>query len=185
MEPSRTREEAERRGCGQGDNEKWGLSSTYSPVAAETFPVLSAPETIHSMPSAPGTSHTHGPRAPSVDLDAFASAIAAGRPFVAKAALEHKLVTRYSLGTRFRVLHPGVYVAADAALSTRDRIRAAGLWAPAGTTIAGWAAAHLFGEEWYSHRQCARVVDLYSPRSLRPTNGVRVHVTSRPIPPVD
>lgn len=104
---------------------------------------------------------------------------------MAKAALEHKLITRYALGTRFRVLHPGVYVAHDAVLNTRDRIRAAGLWAPAGTTIAGWAAAHLFGERWYSHRHCARVVDLYSSRSLRPTNGVRVHVTSRPIPPVD
>ncbi len=137
------------------------------------------------MTSTSGAPLTGGARPPAVDLDVFASAIEAGRPFVARAALEHKLVTRHALSKRFRMLHPGVYVAGDAVLGTRDRIRAAGLWAPADATIAGWAAAHLFGEQWYSHRYCARTVDVYSPRSLRPTDGVRVHATARTIPSID
>ena len=120
-----------------------------------------------------------------VDTDVFAAAIATGRPFVASAALELGIVTRYALKTRFRQLHPGVYVAVDKQLATRDRIRAAGLWAPPDATITGWAAAHLYGEEWYSDRRCARVIDVHSPRPLRPASGVRVHASSRTIPTAD
>lgn len=120
-----------------------------------------------------------------VDTDAFAAAIATGRPFVASAALGHGIVTRYALKTRFRRLHPDVYVAADKQLATRDRIRAAGLWAPPDATITGWAAAHLYGEEWYSARHCAHVIDVHSPRPVRPADGVRVHASSRAIPTAD
>lgn len=94
-------------------------------------------------------------------------------------------MSRYALKKRFRVLHPGVYIAGHATPGTRDRIRAAGLWAPPDATIAGWAAAHLFGEEWLSDRHCARIIDLYAPRPLRPPIGVRVHATARSIPHVD
>lgn len=151
----------------------------------QAFSAPASRKTIYCMTSTSGAHLADGPRPSDFNLGAFASAIEAGRPFVARAALEHKLVTRYALGSRFRMLHPGVYVAGDAVLGTRDRIRAAGLWAPADATIAGWAAAHLFGERWYSHRHCARAVDIYSPRSLRPTDGVRVHATARAIPSSD
>lgn len=124
------------------------------------------------------------PRA-TVDPDAFAAAITAGRPFVAKAALDHKIISRHALTTRFRALHPGVYIAGHAHPGIRDRIRAAGLWAPQDATLAGWAAAHLFGEQWYSTRHCARVIDLISSRPLRPTAGIRVHRTTRILPAVD
>lgn len=124
-------------------------------------------------------------RGGAIDADAFAAAVAAGRPFIAKAALEHEIISRYALKTRFHALHPGVYIADHARPHIRDRIRAAGLWAPSDATIAGWAAANLFGEEWYSDRYCARVVDLFSPRPLRPAHGVRVHVTTRAVPSVD
>lgn len=167
---------------------RWGIGDGRPPLPqllVATCSVAVAPETIYRMASTPGVNRADGTVPQSIDLDAFASAIAAGRPFVARAALENRLVTRYALNARFRVLHPGVYVARDATLTTRDRIRAAGLWAPADATVAGWAAAHLFGERWYSPRHCAHVVDIYSPRSLRTTDGVRVHVTSRTIPLAD
>lgn len=120
-----------------------------------------------------------------IDLDAFAAAVGAGRPFVAKAALEHRIISRHALKKRFRALHPGVYIADTASPGVRDRIRAAGLWAPPDATIAGWAAAHLFGEQWYSRRYCSHTVDIFSPRALRSTAGVRVHATNRTVPDAD
>lgn len=120
-----------------------------------------------------------------VDADAFATAIDSGRPFVGKAALECGLLTRHALSTRFRLLHPGVHIAADAQPDTVDLIRAVSLWAPRDAVLAGWAAAKLHGEKWFADRRCALAVDLYSPRRLRPTPGVRVHVTRRAIPGED
>ncbi|MCT1885742.1 hypothetical protein M3C36_11195 [Dietzia cinnamea] len=114
-----------------------------------------------------------------VDLDAFDSAITGGKPFRAKAALECGVLTRHALSTRFRLVHPGVYIAADAQPDTRDLIRAVHLWAPPDAVIAGWGAAKLHREKWYADRRCAVAVDLYSPRRLRSTPGVRVHVTAR------
>jgi hypothetical protein len=120
-----------------------------------------------------------------VDLDAFESAVAGGKPFRGKAALECGIVSRHALSSRFRLLLPGVYIAAEAQPGTRDRIRAVSLWAPSDTVLAGWAAAKLHKEKWYSDRRCAVAVDLYSPRPLRPTPGIRVHRSGRMPPPGD
>ncbi|WP_299021971.1 hypothetical protein [uncultured Dietzia sp.] len=120
-----------------------------------------------------------------LDRDALAAAVHAGRPFAARDALDCRVLTRHGLASRFRVLHPGVYIANHARPTTRDRVDAAALWAPADAVLAGWAVAHLHGEKWFSDRECARAIDVYSQRPLRATPGIRVRRTSREVPGVD
>lgn len=116
---------------------------------------------------------------------ALESAVTGGTPFRAASALEHRIVTRHGLSTRYRALLPGVYISNDASPTAADHIRAAALWAPAGSVIGGWAAARLHGERWYSERRCADSVDLYSARALRAPKGVRVRILRRPLAPDD
>lgn len=118
-------------------------------------------------------------------LDELAAAVHAGRPFAAGEALRRGVLTRHGLSSGYTALHPGVYIANHARPSVRDHIAAAALWAPADAVLAGWAVAHLYGERWYSSRKCARAIDLFSQRPLRPTPGIRVHRTSRAVPEVD
>lgn len=120
-----------------------------------------------------------------LDRDALAAAVHAGRPFAARDALDRRVLSRHGLATRFTALHPGVYIASYARPTVADRIDAAALWAPADAVLAGWAVAHLHGEKWYSPRECARVIDVHSPRPLRATPGIRVRRTSRAVPEAD
>lgn len=111
--------------------------------------------------------------------------IETGRPFLAKAALAEGLVTRHGLSTRYTAVFPGVYASTHATLSPRDRIRAVWLWAPAGAVLAGWAAAVLHGERWYSAEGCGSGIDLFTDSQPRIPDGVRERRLRCALPAVD
>lgn len=64
-------------------------------------------------------------------------------------ALRSGLVpNKHALRTRFRVVHPDVYVEASSQLNLVGRARAAWLWSRRGGVLAGRAAAALHGAKW-------------------------------------
>lgn len=115
----------------------------------------------------------------------LADAIASGRPFVGTSAITAGLVTHHALRTRFTRLLPGVYLAADAEITKHDRIRATWLWAPSDAVIAGWAAAHLHGEHWFSTEPAHQRIEILTDREPRSVPGVRERRSRRPVPAVD
>ena len=133
----------------------------------------------------PRTSPPHTSLPGPHDIDALARAVHGGRPFRSADALDSRVLTRHALSRGFVAVNPGVYISRHAVLTPRHRIDAAALWAPPDAVLAGWAVAHLHGEKWFSARACDRTIDVYSRRPLRPTPGIRIHRTPRPVPEAD
>lgn len=68
--------------------------------------------------------------------------------FIGSEALRQGKVSRYQLRTRFRAIHPDIYVDRFAAPSLRTRSAAAWLWSHRRGVLGGLAAAALHGAEW-------------------------------------
>ncbi len=68
--------------------------------------------------------------------------------FKGSEALRQGKLTPYQLRTRFRAIHPDVYVADCTPLSLRTRSEAAWLWSGRRGVLAGLAAAALSGSSW-------------------------------------
>ncbi len=90
-------------------------------------------------------------------------------PFIGREALDRGLVTRHDLRGRFVAVHPGIYVAADAEMTARDRAAAAWLWSRRRAVVAGRSAAAMHGTKWVDARKPAEL--LYANR--HPPAGIR------------
>jgi hypothetical protein len=90
-------------------------------------------------------------------------------PFIGREALDRGLVTRHDLRGRFVAVHPGVYVAAGAEMTARDRAAAAWLWSRRRAVVAGRSAAAMHGTKWVDARKPAEM--LYANR--HPPKGIR------------
>jgi hypothetical protein len=62
--------------------------------------------------------------------------------------MRHGTLSPYQLRTRFRAIHPDVYLAEGATASLRTRSVAAWLWSDRRGVVAGLAAAALHGSDW-------------------------------------
>ena len=69
-------------------------------------------------------------------------------PFLGSEAVAGGIVRKHELRTRYRVLHPNVYVARDATLTFRQRAAAAWLWSRREAVVSGLSAARLHGAKW-------------------------------------
>lgn len=90
-------------------------------------------------------------------------------PFRGSEALECGLVRKHELRTRYRVLHPNVYVARDFQLPFRQTVEAAWLWSRREGVIMGLTAARLHGSKWIAD---AHPIEL-ALRNARSPKGVR------------
>jgi hypothetical protein len=89
-------------------------------------------------------------------------------PFVGSEAVSSGRLRPYTLYTRFRPIHPDVYIDPDADLDAVVRARAAWLWSRRRAVIAGQSAAALHNAKWVDGRKPAEL--LYSYR--RPPVGI-------------
>ena len=89
-------------------------------------------------------------------------------PFIAREALDAGRLTRHELRSRFVAVYPGVYVAAGAELSARDRARAAWLWSKRRGVLAGRSAAAMHGAKWVDPRAPAEILhdNRHTPREF-------------------
>jgi hypothetical protein len=92
-----------------------------------------------------------------------------GTPFIGREALDSGRLTRHELRTRFVALYPGVYIAADAQLTARDRAKAAWLWSKRRGVLAGRSAAAMHGTKWLDPWLPAEILhdNRHSPNGLR------------------
>lgn len=105
------------------------------------------------------------------------------QPFVGSAAIAAGRVTPHHLRTGCRRLFPDVYLDATCPITPGVMVRAATLWAPAGSVLGGAAAALLHGERWYAPRAVMIATDLYCAGTPRPAAGIRIRRMSRDFPP--
>ncbi|MDT5021321.1 MAG: hypothetical protein QOI33_1845 [Mycobacterium sp.] len=91
-----------------------------------------------------------------------------GGPFIGSEAVGSGRLRPYALHSRFRSVHPDVYVAADAELTPPMRARAAWLWSRRRGVIAGRSASALHGTKWVDATAPAEL--LYDYR--RPPRGI-------------
>lgn len=113
----------------------------------------------------------------------FASRIRDGSPFEGRYALRSGFLTKHDLWSRHRAVMPGIYARKNAVLTQAQRLQAVGLWMPAGSALAGMAAAHLHGERWVSEEAATAHVDLYASRSMRARAGIRIRRIITPLHP--
>ncbi|AWH96562.1 hypothetical protein A6048_14890 [Dietzia psychralcaliphila] len=92
---------------------------------------------------------------------AFVRAVHGGEPFLVKIALDAGILTRQDIRSRFRRVHPRVYVRKSTELSPAQKIRAAWLWGGSGSVICGGAAAYLTGEEYFGEELVDDEVQLW------------------------
>lgn len=92
-----------------------------------------------------------------------------GGPFLGSEAVAGGILRKHELRSRYRIVHPDVYVARDVVLTFRARAEAAWLWSRRGGVIAGLSAARLHGSKWISD---AEPIEL-AWRNARPPQGVR------------
>jgi len=92
-----------------------------------------------------------------------------GEPFIGSEAVASGIVTPYALRSRFRGIHPDVYVAADTQLTAGLRGHAAWLWSRRRGVVAGRSASALHGAKWIDDHASAEL--LYDYR--RPPRGIR------------
>lgn len=95
-------------------------------------------------------------------------------PFIGSEAVASGRLTPYALRSRFRLVHPDVYVPAGAELTARDRAHAAWLWSRRRAVVAGRSAAALHGSKWvddyaavellYDYRRPPRAICTWSDR---------------------
>lgn len=103
-------------------------------------------------------------------------------PFVGSEAIAAGRITPYQLRTTQRRLFPDVYAAATARAEPRLRVRAAFLWAPAGSVIGGLGAALLHRERWFAPESVTREIDVYAVGKPRTTKGVRLRILAHQLP---
>ncbi|MFC4754843.1 hypothetical protein [Dietzia aurantiaca] len=104
----------------------------------------------------------------------FVDAVYRGEPFLGRAALQYGVLTRHDLQTRFRKVHPRVFVARSAELTTYQTIRAAWLWAGPGSVLCAGTAAFLTGEEYFGTEMVDDAVQLWRPDFRTPPPGIVV-----------
>lgn len=92
-----------------------------------------------------------------------------GEPFIGSEAVTSGALTPYALRSRFRAVHPDVYVPPHAEMTATQRAKAAWLWSHRRGVVAGQSAAALHGAKWVDTSRPAEV--LWSNR--RPPPGVR------------
>lgn len=102
----------------------------------------------------------------------FVDAVFGGQPFLARTALDAGIISRQDLRTRFRQIHPKVYAWKSAELSTRQKIRAAWLWAGPESVLCGGAAAYLLGEQYFGVEIVDDEVELWRQEWRAPPVGV-------------
>lgn len=107
--------------------------------------------------------------------------VRAGGPFDSRAALSAGVLSRHALATRYTQIVPCIYAASDKTLSRWDEITAVSKWAPNESVVAGWAAAHVQGERWYSTGYANRRIDIYSTHDPRAPALVRWRRPRRPL----
>lgn len=105
----------------------------------------------------------------------FVGAVFGGEPFLASAALNVGIISRQDLRTRFRRVHPRVYVWKSTDLSTHQKIRAAWLWAGPDAVLCTGAAAFLAGEEYFGAEMVDEQVSLWRPQWRTPPPGIVAH----------
>lgn len=105
----------------------------------------------------------------------FVDAVFKNEPFLGRVALNSGVLTRHDLQTRFRRVHPRVYVGKSAELTTYQTIRAAWLWAGPSSVLCGGAAAFLSGEEYFGEELVRKAVQLWRPGFRTPPPGIVVH----------
>jgi hypothetical protein len=90
-------------------------------------------------------------------------------PFIGREALDAGRLTRHELRSRFVAVYPGVYFAADAQLTARDRAKAAWLWSKRRGILAGRSAAAMHGTKWIDPWLPAEILhdNRHAPRLLR------------------
>lgn len=90
-------------------------------------------------------------------------------PFIGSEAVEAGSLTPYTLRSRFRAVHPDVYVPAGVELTAVSRAHAAWLWSRRRAVVAGRSASAVHGAKWVDHQAPAEL--LYGYR--RPPRGIR------------
>lgn len=70
------------------------------------------------------------------------------QPFIGSAALVGGRLNRHSLRSRYRAVHPNIYVPRQSRVTLSQRITAAWLWSGGQAVVAGAAAASLHGTKW-------------------------------------
>src|SRR5690625_2573306 len=119
-----------------------------------------------------GLSATEAPAREAVA--AYAAAVFGGRPFRSAAAWRAGGLTRRELGSGFTRVVPGVYAAGAGELEPALQVRAAWLWAPAGSVACGFAAAALYGERYFAAEYVSRSVDILSTSRPSTPPGIRL-----------
>lgn len=105
-----------------------------------------------------------------------------GVPFIGSDALGAGMVTPHELRAAHRRLFPGVYIDAATQVECRSLVRAAYLWSPERSVVAGLGAALLHGERWYAPEAVKREVEIYSVGTPHAARGVRIRRLARPLP---
>ncbi|OBK49094.1 hypothetical protein [Mycobacterium sp. 1081908.1] len=90
-------------------------------------------------------------------------------PFIGSEAVAARIVSPHALRSRFRAIHPDVYVSADTELTAVLRARAAWLWSRRRGVVAGRSASALHGAKWIDDRAPAELLYAYR----RPPSGIR------------
>ncbi|KUI27403.1 hypothetical protein AU196_07945 [Mycobacterium sp. IS-1742] len=90
-------------------------------------------------------------------------------PFVGSEALSAGVLNRHQLRTRYRAVFPDVYLSRGSPLTLPQRTSAAWLWSRRQATVAGLAAAAVYGTKWID---ADVVVDLVH-ANPRPPQGIR------------
>lgn len=90
-------------------------------------------------------------------------------PFLGNESVACGLVRKHELRTRYRALHPNVYVARGIALTFRQRAEGAWLWSGRQAVISGLSAARLHGAKWVDDSSPIELVwrNARSPRGIR------------------
>lgn len=89
-------------------------------------------------------------------------------PFIGSEAIAAAALTPYQLRSRYRALHPDVYLSPDTDLTAITRASAAWLWSRRRGVIAGQSAAAMHGAKWVDQRHPAQLHYPYR----RPPKGI-------------
>ncbi len=78
-------------------------------------------------------------------------------PIIGSEAIAKGALTPYQLRSRYRAIHPDVYVPTGADLTAVQRAYAAWLWSKRRGVVAGQSASALHGAKWVDHRKPAQL----------------------------
>lgn len=106
----------------------------------------------------------------------------AATPFLGSAAAASGRLTSHQLRTRYRRLFPDVYIEETCSVTPEVLVRAAALWAPAGSVLVDPGAALMHRERWYAKKSVLTEVDFCCTGTPRSTPGVRLRRHDREFP---